>query len=337
MKLTVKTLQQKTFTIEAQESDTVLDLKVKIKSSQGYETELQKLIHSGKILNDEQVVKDLNIQEKDFLVVMVTKPKVAPSTAPSTAPSSTVADATSIEAKTAPAPTPAVSVPAAAPVESPAGDSSQNLGGGIATGSAYEEAVNGLVEMGFERSQVTRAMRAAFNNPDRAAEYLMSGIPEGLLQENVAAQPVQPVQGAQDTPQTGNVPFNMFDAAANQARNPQGAAQGAQGAQGAAAQLSMLRNSPQFQQLRQLVQAQPELLQPLLQQLAQSSPEMMQLISSNQQEFLSLLGEEGAEGGEFEEEGGAAGGQFITISPEDDAAINRVTFCILNVVGCARI
>ncbi len=44
----------------------------------------------------------------------------------------------------------------------------------LVTGSEYEATVQNLMEMGFDREEVIKALRAAYNNPDRAVEYLMT-------------------------------------------------------------------------------------------------------------------------------------------------------------------
>ena len=44
----------------------------------------------------------------------------------------------------------------------------------LVRGPEYEAAVLNLMGMGYEREEVVRALRASFNNPDRAAEYLLT-------------------------------------------------------------------------------------------------------------------------------------------------------------------
>jgi UV excision repair protein RAD23 len=56
--------------------------------------------------------------------------------------------------------------------------------------------------------------------------------------------------------------------------------------------LEFLRTNPQFQQIRQVVQQNPGMLEPLLQQLSAGNPEIAHAIASNPEQFLELLSEE---------------------------------------------
>lgn len=119
----------------------------------------------------------------------------------------------------------------------------------------------------------------------------------------------------------------MFEAAA-QAGTGQGAGRGARGGAGAAggealANLDFLRNNPHFQQLRQLVQQQPHMLEPILQQVGAGNPQLAQLIGQNQEQFLQLLSED------LDDESMLPPGtQAITVTEEERDAIERVRIVI---------
>lgn len=57
--------------------------------------------------------------------------------------------------------------------------------------------------------------------------------------------------------------------------------------------LAFLRTQPQFQQMRQVIQQNPQLLNAVLQQIGQSNPALLQLISQNQEAFVRMLNEPG--------------------------------------------
>ena len=73
MKLTFKDLKQQKFVIEAEPEETIGQVKEKIFSEKGWEASQQKLIYSGKILQDTNTVESYNIEEKGFIVCMVSK------------------------------------------------------------------------------------------------------------------------------------------------------------------------------------------------------------------------------------------------------------------------
>lgn len=162
----------------------------------------------------------------------------------------------------------------------PQGDSYSLAASELATGAALEGTITQLVEMGFPREDVTKALKAAFNNPDRAVEYLMSGIPEHLMASEAPQQPSNP--SPQQQQQEPAQPFNMFAPGSGQQQT---------GQQGGNNPLSVLRNNPQFSALRAMVQRNPEVLQPMLQELGRNSPQLLSIINENQEEFLSMINE----------------------------------------------
>jgi UV excision repair protein RAD23 len=74
--------------------------------------------------------------------------------------------------------------------------------------------------------------------------------------------------------------------------------------------------------LRQLVQTNPNLLAPLVQQIMEQNPQLGQLFESNPEALMQLLN-----GGDEAEGDGAVppGAQVIHITPEEQAAIGRVS------------
>ncbi|PHH88760.1 hypothetical protein CDD83_7080 [Cordyceps sp. RAO-2017] len=345
MKVTFRDLKQQKFTLEVEPTDQILAVKEKISGEKGWDPKYQKLIYSGKILKDEETVASYNIEEKGFVVCMVNKPKEKPAASssaaePSAAPPATPAQPVASTPAPPAAPSQSSSAHAAAPATPtpPRATEAQPSGGnasGLAMGDERTEAIANMEAMGFERPHIEAAMRAAFNNPDRAVEYLLNGIPDNVQQEQqqrrapaaastgASAQSAPPAQSGEDD---GGV--NLFDLAAQQGGGaaPRGSGMGSAAAAAAAAaqggdlgNLDFLRHNAQFQQLRQVVQQQPQMLEPILQQLGAGNPQLAQLIASNPDQFLQLLGENADDDVPL-----PPGAQAISVTEEERDAIERL-------------
>ncbi|XP_060108692.1 UV excision repair protein RAD23 homolog A isoform X2 [Heteronotia binoei] len=195
--VTLKTLQQQTFKIRMEPHETVRVLKEKIEAEKGkdaFPVAGQKLIYAGKILSDDVPIKEYKIDEKNFVVVMVTKNKSGSGTPVSS--SSDAAPTSESTPSSAPAVVPAVATapvseepPAEEPVTAPPLEptvgsvpSSGSMGreddaaSTLVTGSEYETMLAEIMSMGYERERVVAALRASYNNPHRAVEYLLTQI-----------------------------------------------------------------------------------------------------------------------------------------------------------------
>eukprot|EP00928_Gymnodinium_smaydae_P028622 TRINITY_DN21785_c0_g2_i1.p1 TRINITY_DN21785_c0_g2~~TRINITY_DN21785_c0_g2_i1.p1 ORF type:complete len:516 (+),score=134.18 TRINITY_DN21785_c0_g2_i1:103-1650(+) len=158
MRIKLRPVSGDDFEVCIDEDQTIETLKVVIistRSELGDDPDALKLIHKGKILSDpDAVIQDLGIKDGDFLALMAkaAKPAAAAPAAPA--------------------------APAAAAPAAPAGAyaaAQQQAPPGSVMGPPSEEMVAALCGMGFGREEALRALRAAYNNPDRAMNFLLDG------------------------------------------------------------------------------------------------------------------------------------------------------------------
>jgi UV excision repair protein RAD23 len=147
---------------------------------------------------------------------------------------------------------------------------------------------------------VQAALSAAFNNPDRAVEYLMTGIPPGIsdaepTHATASSVPDQTVptiaEVAADA--SADVSATVVAAAADGSGTSDDAAATTAAVTAATAAttagpLEQFRSHPQFNELRQLVQSNPAALPAVLQQIGQQDAALLQVIHQNQEEFVKV-------------------------------------------------
>lgn len=318
MQLILKDFKKQKITVDVELTSTVADLKQNLADEKSCLIDQIKLVYSGKVLQDSQTMEAVKIKEGDSVIYMISKTKKAspvPEAATSTdsQPVSQVppADATVQSAPFVPADGAASTLP-----ENP----------------EIEAHILNIMDMGYERPQVEDALHAAFNDPHRAVEYLLTGIPSNLRRTlaSIAAitvpEPTNAAVAAEDAPEQ-----NMFDAAAAAAAQGQDHAGRGASVQPVNLEEADMTDGEQMQMLRTALTSNPELIQPLLEQLAASNPQIAQMIQEDPEGFIrSFLNASNDELG-FEIEGedadqteGGEGEIRIQVTEGDESAINRL-------------
>ena len=353
------------------------------KGEKDYPVAAQKLIYAGKIMADDDVLSKYNVDEKKFIVVMVAKVKAPPPAAAAAAAAAAPKEEAKAEdkkeedkkedKKEADKKESKVRVwlnvvcslcsvftrrlPQDEPMEEDKKESgadkdkeegkaaSGSDGNDLVMGEGLTQIVKNIMDMGYEEAQVKAALRASFNNPDRAVEYLLTGIPASATQEEAAAAPPAPAGGARTSgSESSAAPASGGGSSEDSSSAPSTGGGGGSGGGGSGGgsgsggdPLAFLRDQEQFQEMRALLQSNPNMLNAVLQQIGQSNPQLLNLISQNQEAFIRMInepeaGEGGGSGGSGNPlaalaaagGGGGGGGGVIQISTQDKEAIERV-------------
>ena len=221
MHLLLKNLKQQEYQIEI-ESDqkTVKDLKLEIEKVHNFDSSCIKLLHSGVVLEDAKTLEEYKIKEGNVIIMMLLKPK-------------------KVEAK--PEPNQKEELQQQEPPKNEENKPQPQ----------YTEQINALVDMGYEKEKVERAIKAANGSIDLAVEYLNEDqIPN------------------QNEPNTGNANSNI--PSSSNSNLPE-----------------ELKKNASI--IKCLCMNNPEKLPSILTNLKEHSPQLFELIKQHEEDFKNLL------------------------------------------------
>ena len=158
MKLILKNLKQVEFEIQIESNSiTVKALKKEIEKLYSFDSDQIKILFSGIILEDQKVLSEYNIIENSTIIIMNLRPKKNSNSENKTSNVNENKDITQNKMQVQ---------------NNPKQDITEILKDNLKT------QVDSLVDMGFERSQVEIAVKAANGRIDLAIDYLNNGIPD---------------------------------------------------------------------------------------------------------------------------------------------------------------
>lgn len=245
LNITVKTLQQKTYKIQIDPTKSVLDLKNQIAEHCGvdkYPADQQKLIYSGEVLLDDDQVTKYNIDEKKFIVVLIHKPAKANESSASLENAGESSKASHIAGEST------STESSESPLNKTMAEAQSNM---LVDSEEYSSVVRNIMDLNYSREEVVRALQASYNNPERAVEYLLTGIV------------------ADDTAMSSNTDVSTDEEDI--------------------AVLNALRGSSQLAEMGEILRNNPEMLSSVLQTISETNPGLLRIIAANQEQFMEML------------------------------------------------
>lgn len=158
--------------------------------------------------------------------------------------------------------------------------------------------VEEIEKMGFPKDQAMTALRLTNNNLQHAVNLLLNGYNEEELMAMQGDIEQEEVGG-------GGQEMNALDG---------------------------FLSSGQFDQIRQAVQANPQILPSLLQNIQTQNPEIYQALMQNPQLLQNFISQSGPVLQEEEDDLEEEEGEGIAVTAEDEAAVNRVNFSLNQLV-----